>query len=154
MTSVNKISLFFGALCLTAIFTFFNSTRMEALGLFPIALLFIYMAIFESEKFFLSIAFLTPLSVNIEEYTDSLGLFLPTEPLLFGLMILFSCFRKKCVPNISKGIINQSLAKTDLKEIKGSVLVIEVKMSQIIYDRTQIMIGFRQILTSKKGDFI
>ena len=89
MTSVNKISLFFGALCLTAIFTFFNSIRMEALGLFPIALLFIYMALFETEKFFLSIAFLTPLSVNIEEYTDSLGLFLPTEPLLFGLMVLF-----------------------------------------------------------------
>ena len=62
---------------------------MEALGLFPIALLFIYMALFETEKFFLSIAFLTPLSVNIEEYTDSLGLFLPTEPLLFGLMVLF-----------------------------------------------------------------
>ena len=89
MTSVNKISLFFVALCLTAIFAFFNSTRMEALGLFPIALLFIYMAVFKTEKVFLSIAFLTPLSVNIEEYTDSLGLFLPTEPLLFGLMILF-----------------------------------------------------------------
>ena len=29
------------------------------------------------------------LSVNIEEYTDGLGLFLPTEPLLFGLMVLF-----------------------------------------------------------------
>ncbi len=89
MTSVNKISLLSGALCLTAIFAFFNSLRMEALCLFPIALLFIYLAIFETEKFFLSIAFLTPLSVNIEEYTDSLGLFLPTEPLLFGLMILF-----------------------------------------------------------------
>src|SRR3990167_11209603 len=31
---------------------------------------------------------MTPLSVNIEEYTDGFGLFLPTEPLLFGTMIL------------------------------------------------------------------
>ena len=89
MTSVNKISLFLGAICLAAFFAFFNLMRMEFLGVFPIILLFIYMAIFETEKLFLSIAFLTPLSVNIEEYTDSVGLFLPTEPLLFGLMVLF-----------------------------------------------------------------
>ena len=89
MTAVNKISLLLGALCLSALFAFFNSMGLEALGLFPVVLLFIYLAIFETEKFFLSIAFLTPLSVNIEEYTDGLGLFLPTEPLLFGLMVLF-----------------------------------------------------------------
>ena len=89
MTGVNKISLSLGALCLSALFAFFNSMGLEALGLFPLVLLFIYLAVFETEKFFLSIAFLTPLSVNIEEYTDGLGLFLPTEPLLFGLMVLF-----------------------------------------------------------------
>ncbi|MDO7609785.1 MAG: O-antigen ligase family protein [Crocinitomicaceae bacterium] len=89
MTGVNKISLLLGALCLSALFAFFNSMGLEALGLFPLVLLFIYLAVFETEKFFLSIAFLTPLSVNIEEYTDGLGLFLPTEPLLFGLMVLF-----------------------------------------------------------------
>lgn len=89
MTGVNKISLLLGALCLSALFAFFNSMGLEALGLFPLILLFIYLAVFETEKFFLSIAFLTPLSVNIEEYTDGLGLFLPTEPLLFGLMVLF-----------------------------------------------------------------
>ena len=89
MTLINKISLFMGAMCLAALFALFNFMGLEFLGLFPIVLVFIYMAIFEIEKFFLSIAFLTPLSINIEEYTDGLGLFLPTEPLLFGLMILF-----------------------------------------------------------------
>ena len=62
---------------------------MEYLGLFPLVLLFLYFAIYETTRFFLAIAFFTPLSVNIEEYTDNFGLFLPTEPLLFGLMIFF-----------------------------------------------------------------
>lgn len=62
---------------------------MAYLSLFPMALMAIYFAIYQTEKAFLSLAFLTPLSINIEEYTDSFGLFLPTEPLLFGFMLLF-----------------------------------------------------------------
>ncbi|NBX80840.1 MAG: hypothetical protein EBQ94_10780, partial [Flavobacteriales bacterium] len=61
---------------------------MSELSLFPIGLILIYFAIYETEKVFLSIAFLTPLSVNIEEFTNSVGLFIPTEPLLFGMMLL------------------------------------------------------------------
>lgn len=60
----------------------------EYLTLFPIGLLAVFAAIFYTEFTFLGIAFLTPLSVNIEEYTNSFGLFIPTEPLLFGLMLL------------------------------------------------------------------
>ncbi len=89
MAGVNKIGLLMGAVALAVLFGLLNAMKLEYLGFFPIVLLFIYLAIFETEKFFLSIAFLTPLSVNIEEYTDSFGLFLPTEPLLFGLMIFF-----------------------------------------------------------------
>ena len=37
---------------------------------------------------YLAIAFLTPLSINIEEFTESFGLYVPTEPLLFGMMLL------------------------------------------------------------------
>ena len=83
MAGVNKIGLVIGALTLAALFGLLNIMRLEFLGLFPIALLFIYLAIFETEKFFLSIAFLTPLSVNIEEYTDSFGL-MPIQS-LFGI---------------------------------------------------------------------
>jgi len=64
-------------------------------SLIPVGLLAIYFAIFQTEKLFLSLAFLTPLSVNIEEYTSSFGLFVPTEPLLFGLMILLSAMQLK-----------------------------------------------------------
>ncbi|MBK6952149.1 MAG: O-antigen ligase family protein [Crocinitomicaceae bacterium] len=56
---------------------------------FPIGLLLVYTAIFHMDKLFMFIVFCTPLSVNIEEYVGgSIGLFLPTEPLLFGILIL------------------------------------------------------------------
>lgn len=64
-------------------------------SLIPVGLLAIYYAIFQTEKLFLSLAFLTPLSINIEEYTSSFGLFVPTEPLLFGLMIFLSAIQIK-----------------------------------------------------------
>lgn len=55
----------------------------------PAALVIIYSAIFHQEKTLLLIAFFTPLSINLEEFTDGrIGLFLPTEPILFGLMLL------------------------------------------------------------------
>lgn len=47
----------------------------------------VYFAIYYTEISFLGLAFLTPLSINIEEYTNGFGLFIPTEPLLFGIMI-------------------------------------------------------------------
>lgn len=103
MAGVNKIGLLMGAVALAVLFGLLNAMKLEYLGFFPIVLLFIYLAIFETEKFFLSIAFLTPLSVNIEEYTDSFGLFLPTEPLLFGLMIFF-LFLQIRIPFLDKRI--------------------------------------------------
>lgn len=70
------------------------------LTLAPIGLIALYFAIYFTEQSFLALAFLTPLSVNIEEYTESFGLFLPTEPLLFGLMIFFLLqqLNKKILP--------------------------------------------------------
>jgi O-antigen ligase len=56
--------------------------------LIPYALIVLYVAIFYTEYTFFFILGATPLSINIEEYTDSFGLFLPTEPLLFGTMLL------------------------------------------------------------------
>lgn len=55
----------------------------------PLALLGIYFALFHSEHTFLSLFFFVPLSVNIEEFTDGFGLFLPTEPILAGFLLLF-----------------------------------------------------------------
>ena len=56
--------------------------------LIPYALVVLYVAIFYTEYTFFFIIAATPLSINIEEYVDGFGLFLPTEPLLFGTMVL------------------------------------------------------------------
>ncbi len=57
-------------------------------SLASIGLIALFAAIYYTEWTFLAIAFFTPLSINIEEYTQSFGLFIPTEPLLFGMMVL------------------------------------------------------------------
>lgn len=62
---------------------------LSYLSFASLGLIAVYFAVYHVEYAYLSLAFLTPLSVNIEEYTDSFGLFIPTEPLLFGLMLLF-----------------------------------------------------------------
>jgi O-antigen ligase len=56
--------------------------------LIPAVLLAVYGAVFHMEFTFLLLFFFTPVSINIEEYTKSFGLFIPTEPMLFGIMIL------------------------------------------------------------------
>jgi putative inorganic carbon (HCO3(-)) transporter len=54
----------------------------------PLALLSLFFAVFYRKTTFLALAFFVGISVNIEEFTTSVGLFVPTEPLCFGLMLL------------------------------------------------------------------
>ena len=91
------------ALLLAILFSYFIWNDLAELSLFPIALLLIYFAIFQTEKLFLSLAFLTPFSINIEEFTKSFGLFIPSEPLLFGLMLILLFFQFK-TPFVDKQI--------------------------------------------------
>lgn len=77
------VLLFIG---LNAYFLFQDNYFLNAL---PLALVIVYIAIFHTPTAFLITALLTPLSVNLEEFTHGqVGLFLPTEPILFGLMLL------------------------------------------------------------------
>ena len=67
------------------------------LSAIPIALLLIYVAFYHFDQLFFFVVACTPLSVNIEEFVGGdVGLFLPTEPLLFGMMLLiiFNQLRK------------------------------------------------------------
>ncbi len=89
MTAVKKnIWVILFSLLYVALNAYLIWIDQEYLTLAPVGLLAIYFAIFYTEYTFLGIAFLTPFSINIEEYVEGFGLFLPTEPLLFGLMIL------------------------------------------------------------------
>lgn len=60
------------------------------LALLPLAALIIWAAFFKLEFIFYLIVFFTPLSINLEKLSiGGLGIALPTEPLLVGLMIVF-----------------------------------------------------------------
>ena len=55
----------------------------------PIALAIVGVALFRMDWLFLLITLLTPLSIAFEDLPGGLGLSLPTEPLIFGLMLVF-----------------------------------------------------------------
>ncbi|NOQ74929.1 MAG: hypothetical protein GQ574_23140 [Crocinitomix sp.] len=66
------------------------------LNAIPVAFLLMYTAFYHFDKLFLFVVLFTPLSINIEEFVSAqIGLFLPTEPLLFGMLLImiFNQFR-------------------------------------------------------------
>lgn len=60
------------------------------LNVLPVALLIIWAMFTAVDKLLLFIAFATPLSINLEQLdVGGIGVALPTEPLMVGLMVLF-----------------------------------------------------------------
>jgi len=59
------------------------------LNLLPVALLIIYFAFASVDVLLFIIVFFTPLSINLTDPDIRLGLSLPTEPLMIGVMLLF-----------------------------------------------------------------
>lgn len=57
--------------------------------IFPVLLIVMLLAFFALDKLVLLIVFLTPLSVNLTDIGLGIGLTLPTDPLLFGLLLIF-----------------------------------------------------------------
>jgi len=101
--SIKALTLIILAFFLAILFSYFIWFDLAELYLFPIAFLLVYLAIFQTETLFLSLAFFTPFSINIEEFSKSFGLFIPTEPLLFGLMLILLFFQFK-TPFVDKQI--------------------------------------------------
>ena len=59
-------------------------------SLVPFAIALGLMAFLALDKLMLFIVFATPLSLSIEQFAlGGIGMFLPTEPLMFGVMIIF-----------------------------------------------------------------
>ncbi len=61
------------------------------LPLVPVVILFIALAIVSVDKFLLAIVFFVPISIPLSELVEglSIDMFLPTEPLLAGLLLLY-----------------------------------------------------------------
>ena len=79
---------------LTVLFVLLNTVLLANeffwLGLLPIALMVVFLAFFSLEKLLLLIVFFTPLSFSLESLDfGGVGMFIPTEPLLFGVLLLF-----------------------------------------------------------------
>lgn len=59
-------------------------------SLLPVIMLIILLAFFKMDILLLGIVFMAPISVNLDDLgVEGLGLYLPTEPLLIGVMLLF-----------------------------------------------------------------
>ncbi len=57
--------------------------------LLPLVVVVLLMYIFALDKLILGIVLLTPLAINIRSFEANLGVSLPTEPLMFGVLIIF-----------------------------------------------------------------
>lgn len=99
-----NLFFFFTAIIFIGASIFFSFKGLYLLLIIlPLGLLVLYTSLYQTKNLFLSLALLTPLSINIEEYTEGFGLFLPTEPILFGLMILYFFYQ-----------INSSISNTKI----------------------------------------
>ena len=58
-------------------------------SILPVLLVIVLLAFFALDKLVLLVVFLTPLSVNLTDIGLGVGLALPTDPLLFGVMLMF-----------------------------------------------------------------
>lgn len=77
------ISLYVGAVIFAVI------QGIPEITVLPLVLMIVYMALFHFEKlFFLTVA-LIPLAINLSETDFGIGMSLPTEPIIFGMMLLF-----------------------------------------------------------------
>ena len=78
---------------LTFLFILANAVCMYKefyyLNLIPAALLVILLALFSLDKLILFVVFLTPFAINLQHLEGGLGLSLPTEPIIFGIMVIF-----------------------------------------------------------------
>ncbi len=76
------------------LFLFINSFSIYYefyfLSLLPVLLIVFYFSIFKLDQLFLLVVFCTPLSLNLEALKlGGIGLYLPTEPILLGLLFIY-----------------------------------------------------------------
>jgi len=57
--------------------------------LLPVALIVLYYYLFSLDKIILFITFVTPFAVNVSDMEMGLGVSLPSEPLMFGVLLIF-----------------------------------------------------------------
>ena len=97
-------------LILSFLFIMINSALIALeqywFAIVPFAVVLFLMAIVATDKLMWFIVLTTPLSINLEELDFAgVGMFLPTEPLLFGVMLIFGLkllYERKFDPQVLK----------------------------------------------------
>ena len=79
--ALSIIFMLTNAVCTYFEFYYFN--------LIPAVILIILLALFSLDKLILLVVFFTPLSINLQHLEGGLGLSLPTEPIIAGIMLIF-----------------------------------------------------------------
>lgn len=81
-------------------------------SIIPVAVLVIIVFFFHLDVFLLILAFFTPLSLKLTDPDLNVGMALPTEPLLFGVMVLFlfRCLYHRDYPKIAlKHVVSSAI---------------------------------------------
>ncbi len=93
LSNRQKIVLFYGVSVLFIFLNIFFLIKRETLlaAALPLVLVVVLLAFYKLDSLLLVITFCTPLSLPLSELFPNLpfDMFLPTEPMLFGVMILF-----------------------------------------------------------------
>ena len=55
----------------------------------PVAIIFLFLYIFSLDKLILLITFLTPIAINYKDPELGIGISLPAEPLMLGVLVIF-----------------------------------------------------------------
>ena len=87
----DKIIFFgLGALFIALNAWLMNDVRQPIAAALPIVAYLVFASIWHTDKVLLFMFFCAPLSMNLEDLGDfGVGFYLPTEPILFGLTVLF-----------------------------------------------------------------
>ncbi len=100
------VGVLFVVLNMTLVFT----KDFYFLNLLPAALLVLFGALFALDKLFWFVVICTPLSLNLEEMAGGVGLYLPTEPILFIIMLIFFFKQVKDNSHRDKRVINHPIS--------------------------------------------
>ncbi|MFO7828758.1 MAG: hypothetical protein R6V23_09080, partial [Bacteroidales bacterium] len=89
----NKVLFYSISLLFVAVNIFFIAHDIYYIAFLPVILLFIFASFISLDKVLLAVVFFTPLSVRLDDIFPSIpvNLYLPTEPLLIGILFLFIC---------------------------------------------------------------
>ncbi|MEA2105763.1 MAG: O-antigen ligase family protein [Bacteroidota bacterium] len=92
-TNKNKILFYAVSILFVAVNLFFIAQDIYYIAFLPVILLFIFAGFFSLDKVLLAVVFFTPLSVRLDDIFPAIpvNLYLPTEPLLIGILFLFIC---------------------------------------------------------------